>query len=63
MGGSDQADVGTDRLAAAEALERLLLQNPQELRLGRQRYVPDLVEEQRAAVSLLEPPDAAAPPQ
>jgi hypothetical protein len=60
VGGGEQAHVGADRLAAADALERLLLQDPQELRLGRQRHVADLVEEQGAAVGLLEPADAAA---
>ena len=45
VGGGDQPHVGADRLGAADALERLLLQDPQELRLGRQRHVADLVEE------------------
>src|SRR5262245_27431804 len=60
VGGGDQAHVGADRLAATDALERLLLQYPQDLRLGRQRHVADLVKKQGAAVGLLEPADAAA---
>ena len=60
MRGRDQAHVGPDRLVAADALERLLLQQPQHLGLQGQRHVADLVEEQGAAVALLELADAAA---
>ena len=60
MGGRDQPDVGPDRLVAADPLERLLLQQPQDLGLGRRRHVADLVEEQRAAVALLELADPPA---
>ena len=60
VGGRDQPHVGPDRLVAADALERLLLQQPQDLGLQGQRHVADLVEEQRAAVALLELADAAA---
>ena len=52
--GRDQPHVGPDRLVAADPLERLLLQQPQDLGLERQRHVADLVEEERAAVALLE---------
>ena len=47
-------------LVAADALEALLLQHAQQLGLRGGRHVADLVEEQRAAVGLLEPADAAA---
>ena len=40
-----------DRLVAADALELLLLEHAQHLRLGGRRHVADLVEEQRAAVA------------
>ena len=48
------------RLVAAEALEVLLLQHAQHLALCQRRHVADFVEEQRAAVALLELADAAA---
>ena len=60
MGGRDQPHVGPDRLVAADALEGLLLEQAQDLGLQGQRHVADLVEEQRAAVALLELADAAA---
>ena len=49
-----------DRLVPADALERLVLQQPQHLGLHGQRHVADFVEEKRAAVALLELADAAA---
>ena len=54
MGGGDDADVGLDRRAAADRHVLAFLQHAQQpgLRLG--RHVADLVEEQRAAVRLLE---------
>ena len=48
------AHVDADRLVAADALELLLLQRAQELRLRLERHVADLVEEERAAVGGLE---------
>ena len=60
VGGGDQPDVGLYRLVAPDSLERLFLQQPQYLGLHGQRCVADLVEEQRAAVALLELADAAA---
>ena len=41
---------------AAQALELALLQDAQQLDLGRQLHVPDLVEEQRPAFGQFEPP-------
>ena len=58
--GRDQAHVGADGLVAADALECLLLEHAQDLGLEGQRHVADLVEEDRAAVALLELADAAA---
>src|SRR5689334_6334777 len=56
---SDDAYVDPDRLDAADPLELLLLQCAQELHLHARRDLPDLVEEQRPAVSELEPPGFA----
>ena len=47
-----------ERARAAEALELVLLQHAQELGLRARAHVADLVEEQRAAVGLLEAADA-----
>src|SRR5438552_3276368 len=54
VGRSDQADVHPDRRVTADALHFLLLDRAQELRLGLERHVADLVEEERAAVRGLE---------
>jgi hypothetical protein len=56
VGRGDQPHVDLDRLAAADPLERPLLQHAQQLDLQRRRYLADLVEEHGAAVGLLEPP-------
>ena len=55
----DEAHVGGQRLAAADALELALLHEPQQLALQRQRQLADLVEEQRAAVRRLDLADHA----
>jgi hypothetical protein len=60
VGGRHDPDVDGDRLRAADALEGLPLQDAQQLGLDLEVDVADLVEEQRAAVGLLEPPDAVA---
>ena len=52
------AHVGRDRLVPADALELLLLQHAQHLGLRGRGHVADLVEEERAAVGLLELADA-----
>ena len=57
VGRRDQPDVDADGPGAAQALELLLLQHAQELRLQLERDVADLVEEQRAAIGQLEPAD------
>ena len=44
------AHVHLDRLVAADALDLVLLEHAQHLRLGGEVHVADLVEEQRAAV-------------
>src|ERR1051326_6758220 len=51
------ADVGV----SAHALERLLLEKPQQLRLQRRHHLADLVEKHRAAVRRLEQPDLLLP--
>src|SRR5712671_2372951 len=50
----DDAGVDDDRSLAADAFELALLEEPQQLRLHGRRHVADFVEEQRAAVGLLE---------
>ena len=59
VGRREHAHVGADRLVTAQALEFLLLQQPQQLGLRAQRHVADFVEEERPLVSLLELADAA----
>ena len=54
--GRDHAHVDLDRELSADAVELALRQHAQQPRLQRRRHVADLVEEQRAAVGLLEPP-------
>ena len=58
VGRRDDADVDAQRPGAAEALELVLLQHAQDLRLRARAHVADFVEEQRAAVGLLEAADA-----
>ena len=52
----DEPDVDLDGVGAAQPLELTLLQHPQQLHLGGEVDVADLVEEQRAALGELEPP-------
>src|SRR5262245_16759860 len=52
--GRDEASVDRDRARPAHAVEARLLERAQELRLGRERHLADLVEEERAAVRELE---------
>src|SRR5439155_2580690 len=54
VGRGDQPDVHPDRRVTADALHLLLLDRAQELGLGLERHVADLVEEERAAVRGLE---------
>src|SRR5205085_3100424 len=56
VGGGDDADVDLDLARAADALELLLLQHAQQLRLEVEPHLADLVEEQRAAMRPLERP-------
>ena len=51
---ADHARAARERVAAADALESAVLQHAEELRLQRRVEVADLVEEERAAVGLLE---------
>ena len=59
VGRGDHAHVDADQLAAADAEELALGQHAQQPRLQRQRHVADLVEEQGAAVGLLEAAEVA----
>ena len=54
----DDSHVRHQRLVAADPLEGALAEKPQQLDLRRLVDIADLVEEQRAALGLLEPPDA-----
>src|SRR5262245_43726222 len=56
VGRRDEADVDPDRGGGPHPHERLLLEDPQELRLRRRGHVPDLVEEERPPVGDLDPP-------
>ena len=51
---ADDAHVGAQRLAPADALEGALLEEAQELALDVERQIADLVEEQRAALGELD---------
>src|SRR5207244_5387672 len=55
--GRHQSDVDSFGARAAETLELLLLEHPEQLRLQLERDVADLVEEDRPLVRQLEPPD------
>ena len=59
VGGGDDAHIGLDRRAAADGRVFALLQHAQQPRLRLHRHVADLVEEQRAALGLLEAAGAA----
>ena len=59
VGGGDDAHVGLDGLVAPDALELVLLQDAQDLDLCLLGHLPDLVEEDGAAVGQLESADAA----
>src|SRR5262245_33773706 len=59
VGGRDDANIGLDRGAPADRGVFALLQYAQQSRLRLHRHVADLVEEQRAALRLLEAPGAA----
>src|SRR5438094_2931179 len=53
----DKSDVDLDRPGAADTLELLLLEDPEELRLELERDLAHLVEEERAAMGHLEASD------
>ncbi len=52
--GGDDAHVGPDQFASADAVELALGQHAQQPRLQQQRHVADLVQEERAAIGLFE---------
>src|SRR5207237_2045369 len=54
VGGGEHAHVDAERAVAAHALELALLEHAQDLGLGLERHVADLVEEEAAAVGHLE---------
>ncbi len=56
-GSRDDPYIDLDRRAAADSFELALLKDTEQLHLQRGRHIPDLIEEQRAAVGLLETTD------
>ncbi len=60
VGRGDDAHVHSDRRLAADAIELALGQYPQQTGLQRRRHIPDLIQEQRAAIRLLEATAAQA---
>jgi hypothetical protein len=58
IGGSDDADINLDGLAAADSLELPFLQHTQKLHLGIDGQLRDFVEKNRAAVRQLESSNA-----
>ena len=60
LGGADHPHVDADAAVGTQALQALLLDHPQQLDLLGQRHALDLVEEQAAAVGVLDAPDALA---
>ena len=63
VGRGDDPHVDLDGVRVADPLELALLQHPQQLRLQRRAHRPDLVEEERALVRLLEPALRASRPR
>ena len=59
MGRADDPDIGAQGAIAAQALEFLIFDHPQQFFLHPQAGGGDLVEEQRAAIGTLEPTDMA----
>ncbi len=57
MSGRDDAHVHLERLAGADALESLFLQHAEQLGLDFKRNIANLVQEERASIRQLEPPD------
>src|SRR5919108_3445511 len=60
IGGGDKAYVRLDGFVAADPFEPLVLEHPQDLRLGQRCHITDLIEEERAAGTLLELADSFA---
>src|SRR5581483_8247736 len=58
VSGGDHSHVGADRLVAADALELFLLQHAQQSDLHFRTQLADLIEEDGAAASGFEAPDA-----
>ena len=54
MGGEDQTGAQRDQAVAAQAVELHLLQNAQQLDLGEEAQIADLIQEERAVGGLLE---------
>ncbi len=55
MGGADHPQVELHGRLAAQGSHFLFFQDPQQSGLQRERHVPDLIEEQRAARGLSDP--------
>ncbi|MNN70613.1 hypothetical protein D3C81_1864810 [compost metagenome] len=61
VGGADQRDVDVLLFAGAQWRDLAILQHPQQSGLQGQGHVADFIEEQGAAMGLLQAPDHAAP--
>jgi hypothetical protein len=55
IGRGDDTYIGFHLIVSADAVELAILQHAQQARLQRRRHVTDFIEEQRAAIGLLEP--------
>ncbi|MNR25222.1 hypothetical protein D3C85_1423600 [compost metagenome] len=61
VGGADQRDIDVLLFASAQGRDLAILQHPQQSGLQGQWHVADFIEEQGAAMGLLQAPDHAAP--
>src|SRR5262245_35948903 len=49
VGGRDETHIGEDRLGSAHTIEALILEDPQQAALQRERHVPDFIKKHRSA--------------
>ena len=59
VGGGEDPDINRNRVPSADALDLAIFQQPEELGLDGERDIADLIEEQGAAVGLLDLADPA----
>ncbi len=56
MGRGNDPHIALERVVAAHAVELAVAEHPQQTRLQVERHVADFIEEERAAIGLLEAP-------